>query len=411
MKLRRSMCAVLSGAVLFGTTAFAKDNIYAYNKFVSTIIGAQNGYCDFSASFAGHESEFDDVNDYFSGLISAFYSDIDGDYDNELVAVDSRGVTVYQAEDKGVTFLGSVDVDLIANFGNSHAYVFTVPTEVTGNNKEYIGIELRKEVENSYAMYLYDLNPDTDEFKMIFSAKSESNEDGTEQNVWANNKTYYSYTNGGGIQSSINPGNYESWDAAAWEAVRNAANLTSESGTHEEGSFKYDGFKKGTTKTKTHVSATGLRLTDKPVVIFEDDSQLASLAVKPDIVTVTIDGQTLQFPTQDPVIEGEGTTLVPMRTIFEALGADVEWKEEDGVQTIVATTEDKTINMTINSREFFVNGIQRELDVPAKLMNDKTMVPLRAVSESLGCSVIWNQDTKTVIIQSVAELRGGKDDV
>ena len=121
---------------------------------------------------------------------------------------------------------------------------------------------------------------------------------------------------------------------------------------------------------------------------------------KPDIVTVVLDGQTLQFPTQDPVIKND-STLVPMRTIFEALNAEVEWVDENGVQQIIAKTADKTITMTINSKEFYVNGEkQPELNEPAQLMNDKTMVPLRAVSESLDCTVEWDQETKTVIIQS-----------
>lgn len=68
---------------------------------------------------------------------------------------------------------------------------------------------------------------------------------------------------------------------------------------------------------------------------------------------------------------------------------------------IIAKTADKTITMTINSKEFYVNGEkQPELNEPAQLMNDKTMVPLRAVSESLDCTVEWDQETKTVIIQS-----------
>ena len=71
------------------------------------------------------------------------------------------------------------------------------------------------------------------------------------------------------------------------------------------------------------------------------------------------------------------------------------------MQQIIAKTADKTITMTINSKEFYVNGEkQPELNEPAQLMNDKTMVPLRAVSESLDCTVEWDQETKTVIIQS-----------
>ena len=59
MKLKKTVSAVLAGAMLLGTSAFAKDNIYAYNKFISTVIGPQVGYCDFAASFAGHENEYD----------------------------------------------------------------------------------------------------------------------------------------------------------------------------------------------------------------------------------------------------------------------------------------------------------------------------------------------------------------
>ena len=61
MKLKKTVSAVLAGAMLLGTSAFAKDNIYAYNKFISTVIGPQVGYCDFAASFAGHENEYDNV--------------------------------------------------------------------------------------------------------------------------------------------------------------------------------------------------------------------------------------------------------------------------------------------------------------------------------------------------------------
>ena len=46
MKLKKTVSAVLAGAMLLGTSAFAKDNIYAYNKFISTVIGPQVGYCD-----------------------------------------------------------------------------------------------------------------------------------------------------------------------------------------------------------------------------------------------------------------------------------------------------------------------------------------------------------------------------
>lgn len=401
MKIRNTVCAVLAGTMVLGTTSFAKDNIYAYNKFVSTVLGQQVGYCDIAASFAGHENEFENVNDYFSGLISAFYADIDADYDNEFIAVDTHGVSVYQVEEAGVVFLGSADCELIANYGDSFANVFTVPVE----QKQYIGVETYGKTINEYDMYLYELNPDTDEFGDILQIHREENEDGIEEKIWAGGKTYYYYTNADGLITSTNAGNYADSTAAAVAAMKAVAPdvqigedawRLKMTGKWQNDNCKLvaDGI-----DTKTYVRAKGVRFSEKPMVIFEDNSLLAELKIKPDIVTVVIDGQTVQFPLQDPIIV-EGRTLVPMRTIFEALGAEVQWIDENGVQSIVATTEDTTINMTINDKEFFVNGEQKTLDVPAQLINDKTLVPIRAISESLGCFVGWDENTKTVLIQS-----------
>lgn len=401
MKFSKTMCGILAGAMLFGQAAFAKDNIYAYNKFVSTVLGPQVGYCDFAASFIGHENEYNNVNDYFSGLISAFYADIDADFDNELVTVDSKGVAVYQVQETGVVFLGSANHELIANYGNSYANVFTVPVGAL----QFVGIEKYSKTFNEYEMYLYELNPEMDEFDDVFQLHREDNEDGLEEKVWAAGKTYYSYTRADGFTTSINPEGYADCTAAAVQAMLNLApgvKIDTDTwrdrimGEWDDDSCRLTG--NGIIPV-SYIRATGLRFTDKPMVIFEDYSRLEELKTKPDIVTVILDGQTLQFPLQDPVII-DGRTLVPMRTIFEALGAEVQWIDENGVQSIVATTENTTINMTINSDRFYVNGEEKQLDVPAQLINDKTLVPIRAISESLGCYVGWDQDAKTVIIQS-----------
>lgn len=405
MNMKKSICALMAGSMLMCTCAMAKDNIYAYNKFISTILGPQNGYCDFAASFAGHETEYADVNDYFTGLISAFYEDIDGDFDNELVTVDTRGVSVYQAEENGVVFLGSIDKDLIENYGDSYANVFTVKE----GRKTYIGLEKYSKTMSSYSMYMYDLDPDTDEFKKVFDVSRESNEDGIEELVWAKDKTYYSFTNADGLQTSINPDNYSDCAAAASAALKIAAPAVKidEKGMKNrvEGTIDGDDFRfyAGDAQLKTYIKATGLRFSEKPVVMFEDKSDIGTLSIKPDIVTVTLDGETLQFPTQDPMITEAGHTFVPMRTIFEALGAQVDWIDKDGVQKIIANTADVNISMTINSAEYFVNGESRTFEEPAQLMNDKTMVPLRAVSESFGCDVKWDGETKTVIIENNQE--------
>lgn len=402
MKYKKLICTVLSASMLAGTSAFAKDNLYAYNKFVSTILSKQSGYCNFSASFAGHESEYENVNDYFKGLIAAFYDDLDGDYDNELVTAEARGVSVYRVEEKGVVFLGSIDCDLIANYGDSYSNVFTVHEK----NKNYIGVELYGKTVNDYHMYLYDLNPETDEFKKILDISKEDNEDGKEEKVWAGDKTYYAYTNSGGLETSINPSGYASFEAAAHTALFDtvpqmeiSAEVLNE---RIKGAVKTDDcrLKAQGIKLMAYTRAKGIRFDEKPVVVFEDNSPLNELARKVDRITVMLDGEEMQFPYfLDPIMVGD-STMVPMRTIFEALGASVDWIDENGVQMIRASRDGIVIEMTIGSSTYYKNGTAYELDVPAQLMNDTTMVQLRAVSEALENSVEWNGEEKKVTISS-----------
>ncbi len=112
-------------------------------------------------------------------------------------------------------------------------------------------------------------------------------------------------------------------------------------------------------------------------------------------VTVVVDGQTLGFD-QPPVIEN-GRTLVPMRAIFEALGCDVDYLEsENGDKFVYANKGGSYISLEIGSSAMNVNEETVTLDVPAKILNSRTLVPLRAVSEVLGASVLWNGNTRTV---------------
>ncbi len=111
-------------------------------------------------------------------------------------------------------------------------------------------------------------------------------------------------------------------------------------------------------------------------------------------INVKVNGEDIQF-SQSPVIIG-GRTLVPLRAIFTALGADVEW--EQSTKTAIAKKANETIRISIGSNELIKSGKIKYLDVPAKLINDNTMVPARAVAEAFGADVDWNNDTRTVII-------------
>ncbi|WP_333870351.1 stalk domain-containing protein [Desulforamulus putei] len=109
---------------------------------------------------------------------------------------------------------------------------------------------------------------------------------------------------------------------------------------------------------------------------------------------VVIDGK----PMEAPVMLENGTTLVPLRAIFETLNAIVRWEPAD--KTITAVKDDVTIVLQIGSTSAYRNGERVSLQVPGKIVNNTTMVPLRFVSESLGAEVHWIDSTQTVVINS-----------
>ena len=118
-------------------------------------------------------------------------------------------------------------------------------------------------------------------------------------------------------------------------------------------------------------------------------------------ITVTIDGQAVQFVGQGPVVVG-GRTLVPARGVFELLGFVVAW--DGAIQQVTLTSDSHVVVLTIGSATFTTNGVGHTLDAPAQVMAGSTMLPLRAVIESIGHSVGWDGATQTVLITTAASL-------
>ncbi len=113
-------------------------------------------------------------------------------------------------------------------------------------------------------------------------------------------------------------------------------------------------------------------------------------------IKVTIDGKAQIYDVM-PIIEN-GRTLVPMRAIFEALGAEVAW--DDATKTVTGKKADISVSLQIGNTSVKVNEKEVTLDVPAKILEGRTLVPVRFISETLGCNVAWEDSTKTVIINS-----------
>lgn len=112
-------------------------------------------------------------------------------------------------------------------------------------------------------------------------------------------------------------------------------------------------------------------------------------------ISVTVGGKALKMDVK-PIIE-DGRTLLPLRAVFEAIGADAEYVAEE--QKVIATKKDTTVEFVIGSNVMTVNGEEKMLDVPAKIVDGRTLVPVRACAESFGLKVEWNDTTKTVKIR------------
>ena len=111
-------------------------------------------------------------------------------------------------------------------------------------------------------------------------------------------------------------------------------------------------------------------------------------------INIEIDGKPLE--TAVPAQIEEGRAMVPMRGVFEALNAEIQW--DANTKTVTAKKGDTVIKMTAGLPLMEKNGKKQALDARVKIENGVTMVPLRAVSESFDCSVKWDDASKTVSI-------------
>lgn len=113
-------------------------------------------------------------------------------------------------------------------------------------------------------------------------------------------------------------------------------------------------------------------------------------------IGVTVNGKALTFDAE-PYMESD-RVLVPLRAIFEALGCDVSYFDEP--ETVFAKKGTQYVSLNIGSDEMFLKDKTVKLDVPAAIKNDRTFVPVRAISEGMNAFVDWNNDTNTVIIET-----------
>ena len=115
------------------------------------------------------------------------------------------------------------------------------------------------------------------------------------------------------------------------------------------------------------------------------------------LIRVFVDGKQLDFTDTDPIIENS-RTLVPMRAIFESLGAEVTWDEKNHI--VSGTKEGTTVSLKIGEGKGYINGLAVNLEVPAKLQNARTLVPVRYIAESFNAEVTWDETARSVGINT-----------
>lgn len=123
---------------------------------------------------------------------------------------------------------------------------------------------------------------------------------------------------------------------------------------------------------------------------------VAAIGLARDIY-VSVDGQRVYFEGAQPQMMGDHV-MVPLRGVFEKMGADVDWQSGD--QTILARRGNTRVELRINNNQAYVNGRAVAVQYPAIVYQGSTMVPIRFISEALGAYVDWDETANTVFIDT-----------
>ena len=111
-------------------------------------------------------------------------------------------------------------------------------------------------------------------------------------------------------------------------------------------------------------------------------------------ITVFVNDERVSFDVAPTIINDR--TMVPVRAIFEALGAEVRWDDE--IETAIGVLDDTVVKIAIGKSYLVKNGKRIDIDTPAMIISDRTLVPVRASAESFDCTVDWYDESQTVEI-------------
>jgi outer membrane protein assembly factor BamB len=119
------------------------------------------------------------------------------------------------------------------------------------------------------------------------------------------------------------------------------------------------------------------------------------------VVTMQIGSNVMTVRGEEKPIEPaptviSGSTMVPVRAVSEAFGAQVDWRAE--TKTVIITLGESIIILSVNSTDAYVNNEPTKVEPPPQLISGSTMLPFRFIAEALGATIDWNGETKTITI-------------
>ena len=113
-------------------------------------------------------------------------------------------------------------------------------------------------------------------------------------------------------------------------------------------------------------------------------------------ISVYLDTAEIEFDVKPQIINGR--TMVPIRAIFEKMGAVVEW--DGNTSSAICTKGNTVVKMTVNSMDMYINNQLTKMDISPVVINGRTLAPARYVAEAFGADVKWDQNNNAVVITS-----------
>ena len=120
-------------------------------------------------------------------------------------------------------------------------------------------------------------------------------------------------------------------------------------------------------------------------------------------ISVYVEGQKVSFDVPPQTINDR--TMVPIRAIFEVMGATVNW--DNATQTAICTKDNTVVKMTLKSKIEYINDVPYEMDVAPVIVDNRTLAPARYVAEAFGYFVNWDGNTKSVLINKTSTIKDG----